>query len=68
MANETLEELYRLTEDPGETRNLAARHPETVTRLRALLDQAGRGAPGPTPEAAVIDRKLERELRALGYL
>ena len=67
-ANGNVEELYRLTEDPGEKRNLAASEPVTVARLGALLDEAGRGASAQPPEAAVVDRKLERELRALGYL
>ncbi|MCL1888598.1 MAG: sulfatase [Kiritimatiellaeota bacterium] len=30
-------ELYNLRDDPGETRNLAAVHPETAARLHALL-------------------------------
>ena len=67
-ANGSIEELYRLTEDPGETRNLAASEPETAARLGALLDEAGRAAPASPPEAIVVDPKLERELRALGYL
>ncbi len=31
-------ELYNLADDPGETRNVAAEHPEVATRLRALID------------------------------
>lgn len=34
-------ELYRLADDPGETRDLAAGEPETVRRLGALLEGAG---------------------------
>ena len=30
-------ELYDLSRDPGETRNLASRHPEVVRKLTGLL-------------------------------
>jgi arylsulfatase A len=33
-------ELYNLTTDPGETRNVAAANPEVVTRLLALAEKA----------------------------
>ncbi len=32
-------ELYDYEEDPHETRNLAAKHPEVVNELKAKLDQ-----------------------------
>ncbi len=32
-------ELYDLAEDPGETRNVAAKYPEVVARLRAMLSK-----------------------------
>jgi arylsulfatase A len=41
-------QLYNLASDPGETRNLYHRHPEIVTKLKALLEQSkasGRSAP-----------------------
>jgi len=41
--------LYDLETDVGETRNLAAEHPEIVTRLRRLLEET--------------DARLEREMR-----
>jgi hypothetical protein len=63
-----VEELFRLTDDPRETRNVAADQPEAAARLRAVLDQADRAAPASTPQAAELDPELERELRALGYL
>jgi len=34
-------ELYRLADDPGETRNLASEQPETVRRLGMPLESAG---------------------------
>ena len=43
-------QLYRLTDDPGETRNLAAEDPERVAELEAVLVKAierGRSTPGP---------------------
>jgi arylsulfatase A-like enzyme len=63
-----VEELFRLTDDPNETHNVAAEEPGIVARLRAQLDAADRDAPAQTPEAATLDPRLERELRALGYL
>lgn len=41
-------QLYNLAADPGETTNLFSRHPEVVTRLKAMLDASvrkGRSAP-----------------------
>jgi len=41
-------QLYDLVEDPGETKNLSAEHPEIVKELKALLEQSkrsGRSAP-----------------------
>lgn len=41
-------QLYDLATDPGETTNLFSRHPEIVTRLKAMLDTSvreGRSAP-----------------------
>ena len=33
-------ELYDLSADPGESRDLAARHPEVVTRMRQIMEEA----------------------------
>ena len=50
--------LYNLAEDPSEMRDVAARHPEVVARLEALLEVAradlgdalqGRRGPGVRP-------------------
>lgn len=46
-------ELYNLAEDPGETTNLAERHPDRVEAMKALLEhliQEGRSTPGPRQE------------------
>jgi hypothetical protein len=66
--------LYDLKNDPGETRDVAASHPEVVASLRRLLDeQAERDRElvervGPPADPPVLDEDLQRELRALGYL
>jgi len=60
-------ELYNLADDPLETNNLAAAHPEQVRRLRkdlvAWMRQAR--ALGDDEEG---DAETERALRALGYV
>jgi arylsulfatase A len=43
------EQLYNLTDDLGETKNLAAAMPEKVAEMKALLEKlitAGRSTPG----------------------
>jgi arylsulfatase A-like enzyme len=66
----TIEELFRLADDPHEKRDLAAVERETAARLAAHLDAIpSRNAPfGEEPAPALLDRRLERRLRALGYL
>jgi arylsulfatase A-like enzyme/tetratricopeptide (TPR) repeat protein len=65
-------ELYDLAADPGETRDVAARHPDVVEAMRrplqAVLADAERtrstaAAPAPHP-----DPETARRLAALGYL
>jgi len=64
--------LHDLDEDPLESTNVAATHPDVVTRLAAVLDRADqpheivaapRSSDGPAP---TVD--LEERLRLLGYL
>jgi tetratricopeptide (TPR) repeat protein len=58
-------ELYHLTDDPGETRNLAAVRPDELARMRGLLRglrAADRGIARGTEAVETIDR-----LRSLGY-
>lgn len=67
--------LFDLAEDPGELRDIAARRPDDVRRLRALAEDsigdaeiAARAfpiAPGVDP---VLDARAMQNLRALGYL
>ena len=59
-------ELYRLTDDPGETRNLLESEPEAVDRLRSLLDHhlaQVRSSSGAVPDPGMLEK-----LRALGYI
>ena len=60
-------ELYDLGADPGETRNLAAEHPDKVAELARLIENrfAGIIDRGATQE---VPDDVQRELRALGYV
>ena len=60
-------ELYNLVEDPLETRNIAAAHPEEVRRLRRELVAWMKKARA-MGEDEGGDAETERALRALGYL
>lgn len=63
-------ELYDLAADPGETRNVYARHPavvdEMTRRLDRLMAETSKGAPD--PEAADLDKETLEGLAALGYV
>lgn len=57
-------ELYRLAEDPSETRNLAGSQPELFRRLASKIPlEARETAPREVPDAEVTEK-----LRSLGYL
>jgi arylsulfatase A-like enzyme len=60
-------ELYNLSEDPGETVNLAAKHPERVAEMRALIQQRFASLPR-NIEHQEIPEELKEELEALGYV
>jgi arylsulfatase A-like enzyme len=63
-------ELFDLEADPGESRDLAGRHPEIVARLRDAYDRAEAGATryaGSAREAQLAPEAVEK-LRALGYV
>jgi arylsulfatase A-like enzyme len=66
--------LFDLAKDPGETTNVADRHPEVKERLRALLGTWMASLPPPAPAPIATDRATEvdaatREaLESLGYL
>lgn len=62
-------ELYDLTRDPGERRNLARRRRGVAARLRELLDRRWEELlPAPEAESLQIDEETRRRLEALGYL
>ncbi len=61
------EELYRLTEDPGERANRLRREPETTAKLKALLrDWLDANAPAPPAPAGLTGEDLQA-LKSLGY-
>jgi arylsulfatase A-like enzyme len=61
-----LEELYDLSADPGETRNLAASQPARVTELSQLIRHRFSGLTNRL-KTQEIPEELRRELKALGY-
>jgi tetratricopeptide (TPR) repeat protein len=62
-------ELYRLTEDPHERRNLAAAYPDTARRLdNRLQHQILRFQPLAPATGAPLSREAEERLKSLGYL
>jgi arylsulfatase A-like enzyme len=62
-------ELYDVTADPGETRNLATEEPERTAALRAELEDHFASAVGATSTRSVqIDALQIQRLRALGYV
>ncbi len=63
-------ELYDLSRDAGERRNLAPQRPALVAELSRRLDERARGR-GPAAESAPrieLSEAEREELRALGYL
>ena len=69
IAHADAEELYDLTSDPGEGRNVAADHPDRCAAYREsvparLFDEAAGGV----PDRADVDGDVERRLEELGYL
>jgi arylsulfatase A-like enzyme len=62
--------LYDVVRDPTEDRDLAAEHPEVVTRLRPLLDrQRERVVRAPlSPQEQALTSEQEEMLRGLGYI
>jgi arylsulfatase A-like enzyme len=61
------EELYDLSADPGETRNLAGAQPTKVTELQRLIGQRYAGLKSRAGEQDV-DEEMQKELEALGYV
>jgi arylsulfatase A-like enzyme len=60
-------ELFDLSTDPGEQRNLAAAHPEVVDRLRAAIEPWVAPGPSRPPTSSQLDPGIRQQLEALGY-
>jgi arylsulfatase A-like enzyme len=63
--------LFDLASDPGETTNVADRHPEVTARLRAALHGWIATLPAPPARsgpAAAVDAETRQALESLGYL
>ena len=63
-------ELYNLSRDPEESRNLAGENPEVVNLLRGYIEQTILFAEGKAVEAEQIeiDEATRERLKALGYV
>jgi arylsulfatase A-like enzyme len=66
-------ELFDLEDDPGELRNIAARHSDVVGELRAALDHWARSTPSFGQNEVEtnlddLDEGTKEMMRALGYL
>lgn len=61
-------ELYHLTEDPGEEKDLSYRCPERIKVLKALLDEWETTCPAGRAEDASLNRDDLEALRSLGYI
>jgi tetratricopeptide (TPR) repeat protein len=59
-------ELYRLADDPGETRNLVGQKASVVAAMRQRLLAHDRG--GATPTLPAVDPEAAERLAALGYV
>ncbi len=69
------DELFDVSEDPGETRNLLRKHPEEVGRLQAALTEFTRVAQERRPanwesarRLSLDNEEISDRLRALGYI
>jgi arylsulfatase A-like enzyme len=60
-----LVELYDLSADPREQRNVAPAEPKRVAEMRAILDSYGSGSP--TESVEDLDEATRERLRSLGY-
>ena len=63
-------ELYDLTQDAVEQKNLFQQYPDVARKMKSELDrlvaQTSKGAP--TPQAANLDKETMERLSALGYI
>jgi len=61
-------ELYDLTQDPGETNNVIAQHPQEVARFEAHLANVIGANGSEKVRTDMVDEKMTAQLRSLGYL
>jgi arylsulfatase A-like enzyme len=61
------EELYRVRDDPGETKNVVAENPETARQLRAQLVEWVESNKR-VHKKQELSKEAEERLRALGYV
>ena len=61
-------ELYDLTEDPGETLDVAAEHPGVAEKLRRIKVELVTEGPAIGPVDAPVSPELQERLEALGYV
>jgi arylsulfatase A-like enzyme len=66
----TKPELYELTRDPGETKNLVETEPERAQALQARLKRilSEQSYPGEDGSKTVLDRRSLQRLESLGYI
>ncbi len=69
------DELFDVIDDPGETHNLLAEHPDKATRLHDALNDFAEEAEGRRPanwesarRISMDDDEIAERLRALGYI
>jgi uncharacterized sulfatase len=69
------DELFDVLNDPGETDNLLAKHPDKVSRLQDALKRFARDAEARRPanwksarRVSLDDEEISERLRALGYI
>jgi hypothetical protein len=61
-------ELYGLTSDPRELRNVASQYADEVRRLVAELEQSGSMAVKVVEPNSPLDQEALEKLRSLGYV
>jgi arylsulfatase A-like enzyme len=61
-------EIFDVSRDPGETRNLAAERPELLRELRAVLRERYKPRKRPGTVKVEMDDDLLKQLKSLGYL
>ena len=67
-AVEDAAELYDLDRDAGEKNSLVPKQTETANRLAKMVRELYAGGPKKRPSKALLNKDLEEQLRALGYI